>query len=64
MREYTITPVSGPVDWSGIPVLPIDVQLWGTETDITAQGQLCYTLDPHLGSPKVWPLLAHVGGHA
>jgi len=42
MREYTITRVSGPVDWSNIPVLPIDVQLWGTETDIKAEGKLCY----------------------
>ena len=42
MREYTITRVSGPVDWSNIPTLPIDVQLWGTETDIKAEGKLCY----------------------
>lgn len=42
MRTYTISRTSGPADWASVPVLPIDVQLWGTETDITAQAQLCY----------------------
>ncbi len=42
MRSYTITPIQGAANWSAIPALPIDVQLWGTKTDITAQAQLCY----------------------
>ena len=42
MRSYTITPVKDMPNWSAIPVLPIDVQLWGTQTDINAQAQLCY----------------------
>ena len=45
MRTYTITPVSGTVDWSAIPALPIDLPHWGTETDIRAQARVCYDKD-------------------
>ena len=42
MKNYTITRACAPVNWDSIPALAIDTKLWGTETDITAQGQLCY----------------------
>ena len=42
MRSDTITPVCGAIDWNTIPVLPIDIPHWGTETDIRAQAQICY----------------------
>lgn len=42
MKNYTIPRACAPVNWDSIPVLAIDTKLWGTETDITAQGQLCY----------------------
>ena len=45
MRTYTISPVKNAIDWTSVPTLPIDVQLWGTQTDITAQAQLCYDQD-------------------
>ena len=42
MREYKITRVDGDICWDKIPVAPIDHQLWGTKTDITAGAQLCW----------------------
>ena len=45
MRTYTISPVKNAIDWASVPTLPIDVPLWGTKTDITAQAQLCYDKD-------------------
>ena len=42
MKTYTITKCSGNINWESIPALNIDTQLWGTETDITAQGKVCY----------------------
>lgn len=42
MKSYTISPVSGAIDWTSVPALSIDVQLWDTQTDITAQAKLCY----------------------
>ena len=42
MKTYTISKCSGTINWNNIPALYIDTKLWGTETDITAQGKLCY----------------------
>ena len=42
MRAYTIKRVDGEINWNDIPVAPIDHQLWGTKTDITAGAQLCW----------------------
>lgn len=42
MKQYTITPVQGAPDWSGIPALQIDAHNWLPEVDISAQAQLCY----------------------
>ena len=42
MRTYTISPISGEINWTAIPALPIDLPHWGTETDILAQARLCY----------------------
>lgn len=42
MKTYTITKSSGDINWNDVPALYIDTKLWGTETDITAQGKLCY----------------------
>lgn len=39
---YTITKVSGDIDWSKIPTAPIDQVLWTKDTGVRAQGQLCY----------------------
>ena len=39
---YTITKVSGNIDWADIPVIPIDKVLWTPDFGIRAQGQLCY----------------------
>lgn len=39
---YTIKKVSGDIDWSDIPVIPIDTVLWTPDYGIRAQGQLCY----------------------
>ena len=45
MRTYTISPISGEIDWTTIPALPIDLPHWGTETDILAQARVCYNSD-------------------
>jgi len=42
MNQYTILRRKEPFSWEQIPALPVSNQLWGTETDITAQAQLCY----------------------
>lgn len=55
MKSYTISPVNGTIEWARIPALAIDVQLWGTQTDITAQAQLCYdkeALHVHLSAAE------------
>ena len=46
-NEYTykITKISGDLDWSGIPAIPIDKVLWTPDYGIRAQGQLCYDDD-------------------
>ena len=42
MKTYTAIRASLPVSWENVPTLAIDTKLWGTQTDITAQAQLCY----------------------
>ena len=42
MRNYTIKKIQGAPDWSTIPVMPIDNQLWVEHVDITAQTQICW----------------------
>ena len=42
---YTITKVSGEIDWSAIPEMPIDKVLWTEDYGIRATGQLCYDED-------------------
>ena len=42
MRTYTIVKKPEILDWSKIPVAPIDNYLWMGEVDITAQAQVCY----------------------
>ena len=39
---YTITKVAGDVDWSAVPVMPIDHVLWTPDANIRAQGQICH----------------------
>ena len=39
---YSITKVSGDIDWDSIPVIPIDKVLWTDDYGIRAEGQLCY----------------------
>ena len=41
-ESYTIKRASGRIDWDNIPVLSIDKVLWTEDTEIRAQGQLCY----------------------
>ncbi len=43
--HYSITKVSGKIDWSTISVIPIDKVLWTDDYGIRAQGQLCYDED-------------------
>ena len=46
MREYIISRANAPIDWSEIPKLNIDHQLWlETTVDIPAFGQICYSDD-------------------
>ena len=42
---YSITKISGNIDWNTIPVMPIDKVLWTKDFGIRAQGQLCYDDD-------------------
>ena len=42
MRSYTIARMQGTPDWSVIPVMPMDQQMWKDPVDITAQTQLCW----------------------
>ena len=42
MRSYTIPRVQGTPDWSVIPIMPMDQQMWKDPVDITAQTQLCW----------------------
>ena len=39
---YTITRVTGEIDWDRIPALSVSNVLWTEDTGIRAQGQLCY----------------------
>ena len=39
---YSVTKISGDIDWNTIPVIPIDKVLWTEDYGIRAQGQLCY----------------------
>lgn len=45
MYTYSVTNVSGDIDWNAIPVMPIDKVLWTENHGIRAQGQLCYDED-------------------
>ena len=45
MYVYSITKTSGDIDWTTIPVMPIDKVLWTKDFGIRAQGQLCYDDD-------------------
>ena len=42
MKSYTLKKISGAPDWSTIPVLYMDTQLWSDPVDIQAQAQLCW----------------------
>lgn len=42
MEKYLIKKAGPNIDWANIPTLNIDKQLWGTDTDIKAQAQICY----------------------
>ncbi len=42
MLSYPIIKVTGEIDWTALPVIPIDHVLWTEDTGIQAQGQLCY----------------------
>ncbi len=39
---YSITKVSGDIDWESIPTLPIEKVLWTDDFGIRAEGQICY----------------------
>ncbi|MBP3633828.1 MAG: carbohydrate-binding family 9-like protein [Oscillospiraceae bacterium] len=45
MRNYTIVKKPENMDWSKVPVAPIDNYLWLGETDITCTAQVCYDAD-------------------
>ena len=45
MKEYAITRVSGRPDWSAIPALNIDEQLWRPPVDIAARARLAWDDD-------------------
>ena len=40
--SYTIKKITGIPDWSTVPALYLDVQLWSEPIDIKSQAQLCY----------------------
>ena len=42
MKRYTIARVSGKPDWSAIPALDIDEQLWRPPVDIAAKAQIAW----------------------
>ncbi len=42
MKSYTITKKSETLDWTTIPVAPIDIHLQEEAVDIAASAQLCY----------------------
>lgn len=42
MKQYTITPVRGQIDWSGIPALEINTHNWRPQVDVSARAQICY----------------------
>ncbi len=44
-ETYSIEKVSGNIDWTAIPVIPIDKVLWTPDYGIRASGQLCYDDD-------------------
>lgn len=43
MREYTICRVIDAIDWSSVPSLAIDNNLWLPEAPISATAQICYS---------------------
>ena len=45
MRTHTIPRKPELLDWTTIPVLPIDQRQWSEPTEITAQAQICYDED-------------------
>ena len=42
MREYSITYISGEVDWETVPELSVGTVLWEPDYGIRAKGQFCY----------------------
>lgn len=42
MRTYTITKISGTLDWNKIPALDVDNYQWGEKLDIKMKSQICY----------------------
>ena len=42
---YSVTKISGDIDWSSVPVIQIDKVLWTEDYGIRGQGQLCYDND-------------------
>ena len=45
MRTHTVSRKPEVLDWSQLPVLPIDNLCWTPETDISAEAQICYDAD-------------------
>ncbi len=45
MRNHVISRKPEVLDWSQLPVLPIDNLCWTPEIDISAQAQICYDAD-------------------
>ncbi len=43
MREYTIVPVTGEIDWETVPALQVDNLQWTPPVDIRMQVQICYS---------------------
>ena len=42
MREYTVIPVSGNINWDGVPALASDVPCWLPDAGISMTTKLCY----------------------
>ena len=43
MRQYTITKVTGEIDWTKVPALDVDNYLWCEPLDIKMKSQICYS---------------------
>lgn len=64
MRTHTISRKPEILDWSRLPVLPIDNLCWTPEIDITAQAQICYDADAlylHLSAREAAVRAEHTG---